>query len=136
MMPTEPIYSLNLKSQIDVDISLQLKQNDQKPALGEFFFSLQIANLWNSLAENVVEAPNTDTLKNKFDRHCRERNLLFDADIDYIIIIICTICIAKAKEEIIFFKTKNILTFIYICRFYYLFYLLALLHCGFLQFEQ
>ena len=82
-MPTEPIYSLNLKSQIDVDISLQLKQNDQKPALGEFFFSLQIANLWNSLPENVVEAPNTDSFKNRFDRHCRERNLLFDVDIDY-----------------------------------------------------
>ena len=30
-------YQERLKSQIDVDISLQLKQNDQKPALGEFF---------------------------------------------------------------------------------------------------
>ena len=35
------------------------------------------------LTENVVEAPNTDTFKNRFDRHCRERNLLFDVDIDY-----------------------------------------------------
>ena len=47
------------------------------------FFSLQIANLWNSLPENVVEAPSIDTFKNRFDRHCRERNLLFDVDIDY-----------------------------------------------------
>ena len=30
----------------------------------------------------VVEAPSTDTIKNRFDRRCRERNLLFDFDID------------------------------------------------------
>ena len=47
------------------------------------FLNLQMANLWNSLPENVVEAPTTDTFKNRFDRHCRERNLLFDFDIDY-----------------------------------------------------
>ena len=35
------------------------------------------------LPVNVVEAPNTDTFKNRFDRHCREINLLFDVDIDY-----------------------------------------------------
>ena len=35
MMPTVPIHSLNLKSQIHVDMSLQLKQNYQEPALGE-----------------------------------------------------------------------------------------------------
>ena len=46
-------------------------------------FSLRIAKIWNSLPENVVEAPNTDLFNNKFDRHCRERNLLFDVDIDY-----------------------------------------------------
>ena len=38
------------------------------------FFSFWIANFWNSLPENVVEAPDTDTFKNRFDRHCRERN--------------------------------------------------------------
>ena len=37
MMPTVLIQSFNLKSQIDVDISLQLKQNDQEPALGQIF---------------------------------------------------------------------------------------------------
>ena len=31
----------------------------------------------------MVEALTTDTLKNIFDIHCRERNLLFDVDIDY-----------------------------------------------------
>ena len=48
------------------------------------FFSLRKANLWNSLSENVAEAPNTDTFKNRFDRYCRKRNLLVDVDIDYI----------------------------------------------------
>ena len=47
------------------------------------FFSLRIANLWNSLPENVVEAPSTNTFKNRFDRHCRERSLLFDVHTDY-----------------------------------------------------
>ena len=37
MMPTVPIHSLNLNSQIHVDISLKLEQNYQKPALREFF---------------------------------------------------------------------------------------------------
>ena len=37
MMLTVPIHSLNLKSQIHVDISLQLKQKYQKPALYETF---------------------------------------------------------------------------------------------------
>ena len=83
MLPTVTIHSLNLKSQTHMDISLQLKQNYQEPALDKIFFSLRIANLWNSLPENVVEALNTDSFKNRFDRHCRERNLLFDVDIDY-----------------------------------------------------
>ena len=46
------------------------------------FFSLKIANLWNSLPENVAEAQTTDTFKNTFDRHSRERNLLFDVNTD------------------------------------------------------
>ena len=49
MLPTVPIHSLNLKSQTHMDISLQLKQNHQEPALDKFLFSLRIANLWNSL---------------------------------------------------------------------------------------
>ena len=37
MMSPVQIHYLNLKSQIHVDISLQLKQNYQEPALGNFF---------------------------------------------------------------------------------------------------
>ena len=37
MMPTVQIHSLNLKSQIHVDVSLQFKQNFQEPALGQIF---------------------------------------------------------------------------------------------------
>ena len=37
MVPTVPIHSLNLKSQIHMDISLQLKQNYQEPVLDQFF---------------------------------------------------------------------------------------------------
>ena len=37
MVPTVPIHSLNLKSQIHMDISLQLKQNYQEPVLDQIF---------------------------------------------------------------------------------------------------
>ena len=61
----------------------EVKTKLLRTSIRQNFFSLQIANLWNSLPENVVEAPNTDTFKNRFDRYCRERNLLFDVGIDY-----------------------------------------------------
>ena len=79
MMPTVLIHSLNLKSQIHVEISLHLKQNDQEPALGQIF-SVYQEQIYGPA--NVVEAPNTDTFKNSFEKD-RERNLLFDVDIDY-----------------------------------------------------
>ena len=60
-----------------------VKTKLSRTSIRRIFFSLQIANLWNSLPENVVEAPNTDTFKNRFDRHFRERDLLFDVVIDY-----------------------------------------------------
>ena len=60
-----------------------VKTKLSRTSIRRIFFSLQIANLWNSLPGNVVEAPNTDTFKNRFDRHFRERNLLFDVVIDY-----------------------------------------------------
>ena len=36
-----------------------------------------------------------------FDRHCRERNLLFGVGIDYQYV--CTICITKVREKILHF---------------------------------
>ena len=40
-----------------------------KTSIRRIVFSLQKANLWNSLLEYVVEAPKTDEFKNRFDRH-------------------------------------------------------------------
>ena len=57
-----------------------------------------MANLWNSLPVNVVEAPTADTFKNRFDRHCREKNLLFDFVIDYTNL--CALhALLKSKEK-------------------------------------
>ena len=61
-------------------------------------FRLRIANLWNSLPENAGEAPTTDTFKNRFDRYCRERNLLFDVDIDYTNVYALS-ALLKSKEK-------------------------------------
>ena len=48
-----------------------------------------------NLPENAVEAPNTDMFKNRFNRHCRERNLLFDVDIDYTNVYALSVLIKK-----------------------------------------
>ena len=37
ILPTVPTHSLNVKSQIHMDMSLQLKQNYQEPGSGKFF---------------------------------------------------------------------------------------------------
>ena len=60
-----------------------VKTKLSRTSIRRIFFSLRIANLRNSLPENVVEAPSIDTIKNRFDKHCWERNVLFDVDIDY-----------------------------------------------------
>ena len=78
---TNSLFELNGSNTWGHKFSVKTKLS--RTSIRQNFFSLQIANLWNSLPENVVEAPNTDTFKNRFDRHCRERNLLFDIDIDY-----------------------------------------------------
>ena len=49
MMPTVPIHSLNLKSQIHLDISFKAKL--LRTSIRQNFFCLQIANLWNSLPD-------------------------------------------------------------------------------------
>ena len=55
-----------------------------RTSIRQYFLSLQIANLRTSLPENVIEAPTTEMFKNRFDRQCRETNLLFDVDIDMV----------------------------------------------------
>ena len=55
-----------------------------RTSIRQNFFKLQIANLRTSLPENVIEAPTTEMFKNRFDRHCRETNLLFGVDIDMV----------------------------------------------------
>ena len=49
MMPTVPIHSLNLKSQIHLDISFKAKL--LRTSIRQIFFCLQIANLWNNLPD-------------------------------------------------------------------------------------
>ena len=47
----------------------EVRKKLSKTSIRRIFFSLQKANLWNSLLEYVVEAPKTDQFKNRFDRH-------------------------------------------------------------------
>ena len=101
MMPTVPIHSLNLKGQIHVDISLHLKQNYQEPALGESFQFTNSKFIEQFTRKYVAEAPSTDTFKNRFDRDCRERNLLSDVDIEYTnVYALSTLLKSKKKYQI------------------------------------
>ena len=50
------------------------------------------------LGENVIEALNTDSFKNRFDRHCRERNLFFDVDTDYTNVYVLSTLLKSKKK--------------------------------------
>ena len=39
------------------------------------FFSLRIVNEWNKLPQDVVEAPSTNTFKNRLDRHWHDMGI-------------------------------------------------------------
>ena len=82
MMLTVPIHSLTLKESNTCGHKFAVKTKLSRTSIRQNIFSFRVANLWNSLPENVIEAPTTDISKNRFDRHWKERNLLFYVDID------------------------------------------------------
>ena len=41
-------------------------------------FSIRIAKLWNSLPEEVVNAPSTDSFKNRIDKFLEDQDILYD----------------------------------------------------------
>lgn len=49
--------------------SLKLQKRGSKGQLRANFFGIRTVNLWNSMPENVVTAPTTNSFKNRIDRH-------------------------------------------------------------------
>jgi len=47
-----------------------LQKRDCCGQLRQNFFSMRVANVWNSLPENVVMSPTVNCFKGRFDRVC------------------------------------------------------------------
>ena len=48
------------------------------------FFTVRVTNLWNSLPGYVVESPSVNSFKNKLDKYCRSKGIIFSTDIDFV----------------------------------------------------
>ena len=40
-------------------------------------FSNRVVNTWNSLSEEVVDAPSLDSFKNRFDKYWETQNIVY-----------------------------------------------------------
>ena len=43
-----------------------------------------LTNLWNSLPGYVVESPPVNSLKNRSDKYCQSKGIMFSTDIDFL----------------------------------------------------
>jgi ribonuclease P/MRP protein subunit RPP40 len=50
--------------------SMKLKKQASNIQLRLNFFSFRVVNMWNSLPEDVVNAPSVNCFKGRFDRYC------------------------------------------------------------------
>jgi len=55
--------------------SLKLFKPRCRTTVRQNFFSLWIVNEWNKLPQDVVEAPSTNTFKNRLDRHWQDMGI-------------------------------------------------------------
>ena len=51
---------------------LKLYRQRAEKNLRNNFFSLQVTSYWNSLPDNVVQAPNIETFESRLDQHWKE----------------------------------------------------------------
>ena len=45
---------------------------------------VQVTNLWNGLPEYLVESPSVNSFKNRLDKYCRSKSIMFSTDIDFV----------------------------------------------------
>lgn len=48
------------------------------------FFTLRVSSTWNSLPKNIAEATSLNQFKNKLDKLCKDKNIMFDPDFDFL----------------------------------------------------
>jgi len=58
--------------------SMKLQKRQCATKARQNFFSYRVVNMWNSLSEEVVNAPSVNSFKNRLDRHWRHLMYSFD----------------------------------------------------------
>ena len=48
------------------------------------FFMIRVTNLWNSLPGYVVELPSVNSFKNRLDKYCPLKGIMFSTDNDFL----------------------------------------------------
>ena len=48
------------------------------------FFTVSVTNLWNTLPGYVVELPSVNWFKNRLDKYCQSKGIVFSTDVDFV----------------------------------------------------
>ena len=72
--------------------TLQCKTNVRRN-----FFTIRVTNLWNSLPGYVVESPSVNSFKNRLDKYCRSKSIMFSTDIDFVNIYTLSVLLKSDK---------------------------------------
>ena len=87
----------NYKSSVTRGHNFSLKTKHSKSNLRRNFFTVKVTNIWNSLPAYIAEAPSVDAFKNRFDSLCRQKNLMFELNVDFSDVILLSILIKSSN---------------------------------------
>ena len=68
-----------------------------KTSIRRNFFTVRVTNLWNGLPGYVVESPSVNSFKNRLDKYCRSKGIMFSADIDFVDIYTLSVLLKSDK---------------------------------------
>ena len=57
-----------------------------------------MTNLWNSVSGYVVELSSVNSFKNRLDKYCRSKGIMFSTDIDFVDI--CTLSVLLKPDKV------------------------------------
>ena len=60
---------------------LSVRTRQCKTNVRRNFFTVRVTNLWNSLPGYVVESPSVNSFKNRLDKYCHLKGIMFSTDI-------------------------------------------------------
>ena len=56
---------------------LSVRTRQCKTSIRRNYFMVQVTNLWNSLPGYVVESPSVNSFKNRLDKYCQSKGIMF-----------------------------------------------------------